>query len=186
MAVAFVALVFIAPDFRGALASGAITVYTDFRDDVFQVSPLEGIIASFGLVILVFIFLISLGYSLYLPYTKRKLDAFVFFMVFAHIIVICISNYVVYEARREPISMMFAIASFLYLFVLMFGVRFGYLQISTSEKQASSLQARIAAISVLILVAVLSIGFSLHWANCYAIAAVYAVVSAQLVERVIV
>lgn len=53
MAVAVVALVFIAADFRNALASVTLTVLVDIRDDVFQASYWEGIKVSAGLAMLV-------------------------------------------------------------------------------------------------------------------------------------
>ena len=186
MAVAVVALVFIAPDFRNALTSATLTVLVDIRDDVFQASYWEGIKVSAGLAILVFTLIISLALSLYLPFTERNLDVFVFFVVFAHVILVCTSNFLVFEARHDPISGIFAAASLLYFFLLSIGLRFRLMTISTTKKQASSTQAIFAALSVIVLVAVLSIGFNLHWANCYAIAAAYAVGVAQLIERVFV
>lgn len=184
MAVAFFALVMISPDFRNVLTSGILTVVVDIRDDVFPASVWEGIKVSSGLVLLVTLFIISLALSLYLPFTRRNLDAFVAVMIIAHVILVCVSNYFVFEERRDPISGIFALASLLYIFVLSLGVRFRLLTISTTEKQASSTQARITALSVVVLVAILTIGFNLHWANCYAITAVYAVVIAQLIERI--
>lgn len=182
MAVAFVALVFIAADFRNALSNGTLIVLVDLRETIFPSSFWEGIKVSAGFVVLVSVFMSSLALSLFLPFTTRNLDVFVSLTVLAHVILICISNFVAYDTHRDLTSGIFSVASLLYFFVLSVGLRFRLLTISTTNKQATSVQDRVAAISVVVLVAVSSVGFNLHWANCYAIAAAYAIGIAQLVK----
>ena len=174
-AVGLIALALVDPVFREQMAWFAKVIGVESTAEGFQTSRLKGIMHFYGGVMIIFTCIGSLAASLYLPLTRRRLDHFVEPVIVAHILIILASNILHFNKQQDVLSGVFAFASALYMFVFAIGYRFRLLTTLVSGRHASTRQAAIATISVIVLVGVLSLGAKLHWVHCYAIATGYAV-----------
>lgn len=182
MSVSLIVIFFADETFRDLLSSFTVKVLVEGPAKAFEMSWWEGFEALSSGVIVALICVASLVASLYLPFTRRKLDDLVSLVIIAHLTIICVSNSLVVEKQGDAIdvqfliSVLFALMSLFYILVFVVGLRFRLLTTVISDRQASGQKAMIAGVSVALLVVIFSLGFSLHWANCYAIAATYAIV----------
>lgn len=183
MAVGVIALAILDPAFRAMLSTGAHILLVVNPAEGFQEGTWHGIKLLFGGVVLVSITILSLYASLHLPFTQRNLDVFVAVVVIAHSMLITAGNFLLWQSSQDPVSGLFAIGSLLWFFGFCLYYRYGDATISTTAEQATARQALIATASVALLLAAASVGFGVHWAHCYAIAAAYAVGLTKLVDR---
>ncbi len=180
MAVALVALALLAPELQELVLTAL--------NHLWMVAPSEtqGIWeatkAYVGALVVTLMVVVSIGTSLYLPFTRKKHDDLIMSLVFIHVIVIATSNFLLFQAQGDLASGVLAAASFLYFTVMAISLRFKWLKVSTSDEHATLGQAAIAALSVIVLTAVSSLLIELHWAHCYAISAGYAILIAEIFE----
>lgn len=179
-AVGLVALAFTSPGFRDSLSFIAVAMLAELPAEEFQVSPFKGVVLFFGGMIFLVVSLFSLAMSLYLPFTRRRFDLLVELMIMAHVILIFASNALFFHKQQDVLSLFLVVASFFYMLIFFVGYRWGFMNIVISDHHASARQGVIAAVSVAILVTVLSLGFNMHWAHCYALATAYAVGMAKV------
>lgn len=182
-AVCLVALAIMSSEFRSALYFVGYVFLIEYPKEGFAESIWKGLWSVFGGYILIFSLLGSLSMSLYLPFTNRRMDPFIELMIIIHILLIFASNLLTFNENQNFFSGLIFSASFLYLFFFFVGIRFRFLHLRISDKQASAQQGVIAAASVSLLVFLLTIGFRMHWAHCYAIATVVAIGMARIIER---
>ena len=130
----------------------------------------------------ILMFFLSLVASLVLPFTKRNFDGLLGFIMIAHMMIICSSNWQIWESHGDPFSGSIAIASVIWMLGFFVALRWGWIDIKTSEEHANRRQAGIAVLSILAITLFLSLGLDLHWAHCYAFAAAYSVVLAKFLE----
>lgn len=188
MSVSLIIIFFADETFRDLLSSFTVKVLVEGPAKAFETSWREGFKALSSGVIVALICMASLVASLYLPFTRRKPDDLVSLVIIAHLTIICVSNSLVAEKQGDEInvqfliSVLFALMSLFYILVFVVGLRFRLLTAVISDGQASGRQAMIAGVSVALLVIVLSLGFNLHWAHCYAIAATYAIVLTKFID----
>lgn len=182
MSVSLIVLVLADEPFRDLLSSFTVMALVEAPAEAFEMSRWEGFKSFSSAVIVALLCMASLVVSLYLPFTRQKLDDFVSLVIFAHLTIICTSNFLIAEKQGDVISALFAIMSLFYILIFSVGLRFRLITAVISDLQASRQQAMIAGVSVALIIVVLSLGFNLHWANCYAIAATYAIVLTKFIE----
>lgn len=181
-AVGIIALVFTSHGFRDALAFVAYAFAIEYPSAGFESSIWKGLWHVFGSVMIFLISMASLLISLRLPFTRRRLDALVEPLLVAHIFLIFGSNVLAFNQQQDMASWFLLATSSLYLFIFLVGHRFGFLQLEISHRQATGRQAVIAAAAITVLVAVLTLGFKLHWAHCYALSTASAVGLARILD----
>ena len=173
MAVALCALILTAPDFRSIVYAGVSFVVGSISQ-AFDESTWEGIKALVGGGGLLLVTASSIGVSLYLPFTKRNFDVFLPIVIGIHLIVVMTSNFLLFEERQDIASAIIAGAGLLYFMLFAMAYRLRYLSTFTSSHHASPKQALIVALSVILFVALLTVGFNWHWAHSYACVLGYA------------
>lgn len=181
-AVGLATLAYTSAGFREALSLVVMGMLVELPAEAFQVSRLKGVVVFIGGVLMFLTFLVSLAISFYLPFTRQRLDVFVRLMIVAHVVLIFASNVAIVQAQQDVLSWILVVASGLYVFVFFIGQRYGVLDLVISDCHASPRQGVIAAVSVASLVAILSLGFNVHWAHCYAIATAFAIGMANAFE----
>lgn len=173
--VSLIALAIVSAEFREALFFVTQVFLVEFPREGFTVSIWKGIWSVFGGYMLVLTCLASLMLSLYLPFTRRRMDTFLEMVIVAHVIMILTSNVLAFDESQNFLTWFIFIASTLYVFIFSIGHRFRIVHIRISDRHASAQQGFIAAVAVSLLVALLSLGFKLHWAHCYAVSTAFAI-----------
>lgn len=182
-AVCLVALAIMSPDFRSALYFVGYFFLIEYPKEGFAESIWKGLWSVFGGYAFVLSILASLGMSLKLPFTMRRMDVFVELMIIIHILLIFASNLLAFNENQNFFSGLIFSSSFLYLFFFFVGIRFRFLYLRVSDLQATAQQGFVAAAVASLLVFLLAVGFRMHWAHCYAISTVVAIGMARIIER---
>lgn len=173
MAVAMLALVVAAPDFRGLITS-AISYIAEDLLQTFRASTWEGLKSLVGASGIVFAIASSIFVSLYLPFTEKNFDVFLPVIIGIHLLVVMTSNFLLFQERQDAPSAIIAGAGLIYFMLFCTAYRLRYVTHFTSAHQATPRQALIAALSVFALVVLLSAGLGWHWAHSYAFVLGYA------------
>lgn len=180
--VSLIALALTSGGFRETLSFITYAFLIEYPREGFTSSIWKGLWSAFGGYALYFSMLGSLFLSLYLPFTRRRMDTFVEFMIIIHVIFIFTSNVLAFNENQNVFTWVIFAGSTLYIFVFFLGHRFRFIQMRISDRHASARQGVAAAAAVSLLIAILSLGFKMHWAHCYALATAFAIGMARVFD----
>ena len=109
MAFSILTLALFDHDFGILLVKGAHLFIIEATIEAFQSSWFEGLRQLFAALVLSVMALASLTVSLYLPFTRRRFDLLVRFVVMAHTIMICVANFMAAQEDDTGISAIIAL-----------------------------------------------------------------------------
>lgn len=167
-------LVLFDQDFATLLGRAMYEVFVVLAVEKFDAGWWDGIVYLFGMAALFLCTAYGLIASVYLPFTRRRFDLYVVFVIMAHAIMMCVANIVLAQQDGGIVNWLIAGGSLLWLlgyFACLREHRVDYL----TERQASKQEAWIAGIAVFGGIAICSLVLQWHWANCYAFSFVSAV-----------
>lgn len=183
MALSILSLALFDQEFAMLLVKGAYLFFIQGTIDAYQSTWWEGLRQLFTASVMSVMTLASLVVSLYLPFTSRRFDLLVVFVVVAHSIIICVANFVAAQEDSTGISAIIALATFLWMTGYFACLRYGVIREVVTHRQASRREGLMAGLLAVAAILVCAVVLNWHWAHSYAFAAVSAVAVTQVLVK---
>lgn len=174
MALGIVCLMIFDRELASVVAHGMYEAFVIAAGEEFEAGWLDGIMHLFSMTVLFLVVIFALLFSIYLPFTRRRLDACAALIIVAHSIIMCVANFVLAQRDGGIVNGLIAGGSLIWLlgyFICLRGNRVDYL----TDRQASSQEAWIAGVAVFCGIAICSLALGWHWATCYAFSFISAI-----------
>lgn len=180
MALGVTSLALLDRQFGSLLVTDVRQFIVQMTVDAFESGWWEGVMRLFGLSVVFVITLIGLIVSLCLPFSRRRFDLLVVFVVMVHSIMITIANFVSAQEDDTGISAIIALLTFLWMTGYFACLRYDVIRQVVARRQASSKEGLVAGVLTVAVILVCSVLLHWHWAHSYAFAAVSAVAITQI------
>ncbi len=183
MALGILSLALFDHEFGVLLVTGARVVIIEATNEAFQSSWFEGLRQLFAALVLSVMALASLTVSLYLPFTSRRFDLLVRFVVMAHLIIVCVANFVAAQEDDTGISAIIALCFFVWMIGYFACLRYGAIHDVVAHRQASRKEGVFAGALAIGAILVCALFLKWHWAHSYAFVAVWAISITQVLVK---